>query len=100
MATWLSFLDEYNGRTFFMQEHWLESEPLVLYTNAAVSKGYGAIFDSHWLYGEWPDKWKSFNIFFLELFPIALALRVWGYQMQNKHVSFYTDNMLTCLLTF
>ena len=92
MLVWLTFLQEFNGRTFFMEERWLSTSPLTLYTDAAGSKGYGAIFGSHWFYGEWPDSWKSFNITFLELFPIAVALHVWGYQMKDSCVSFYTDN--------
>ena len=66
--------------------------PLKLYTDAAGSKGYGAIFGRHWFYGEWPDSWKQLNIAFLELFPIALSLHVWGGQMSNQCVSFFTDN--------
>jgi len=92
MSTWLSFLKDYNGCTFFMHERWTESEPLVLFTDAAGSKGYGAIFQSHWFYGEWPNDWKKLNITFLELFPIAIALRVWGFRMSNHCVSLFTDN--------
>ena len=49
-----------------------------LYTDAAGSIGFGAVFGCHWLHGRWPKMWKTFNIAFLELFPIVLAVHVWG----------------------
>lgn len=92
ISVWLKFLDDFNGRTFFLDERWLSTTPLTLYTDAAGSKGYGAIFGTHWFYGEWPDNWKPLNIAFLELFPIAIALRVWGCEMSNQFVTLFTDN--------
>jgi len=92
MAVWLSFLEQYNGRTFFLEERWLTSTPFELITDAAGSKGYGAILGKHWLCGAWPEAWKVFNITFLELFPIVIALHVWGREMSNNCVIFSTDN--------
>jgi len=92
ILTWLTFLEEFNGRTFFLEERWLSSPPLTMYSDAAGSKGYGAIFGSKWFYGDWPDNWKSINITFLELFPIVIALHVWASFMANKCVHFFTDN--------
>ena len=53
---WLRFLDDFNGRS-----------SLQLYTDAAGSIGFGAVFDRHWLHGTWPNHWKSYNIALLEL---------------------------------
>lgn len=92
LLVWLQFLRDFNGRTFFLDEPWQNSTPLTLYTDAAGSKGYGALFGRHWFYGEWPDNWKSLNIAFLELFPIAISLHVWGCHMSNQCVSLFTDN--------
>lgn len=68
MLVWKNFLEHFNGRTFFLEERWSFSTPLKLYTDAAGSKGYGAIFGSHWFFGAWPESWKSLNIAFLEFF--------------------------------
>jgi hypothetical protein len=92
LQVWLHFLRDFNGRTFFLDEPWQVSPPLKLYTDAAGSKGYGALFGRRWFYGEWPANWKSLNIAFLELFPITISLRVWGCQMSNQCVSLFTDN--------
>ena len=48
IAVWLTFLGQFNGRTFFLHEKWETSSSLQLYTDAAGSKGYGAIFGKHW----------------------------------------------------
>ena len=47
----------------------------------------------HWLYGEWPNSWKTLNIALLELLLIMLSLHVWeGGHMSNQCVSYFTDN--------
>jgi len=92
MNVWISFLSDFNGKAFFRDELWEIDSPLTLFTDAAGSKGYGAIFGDKWFFGAWPSPWKTFNITFLEFFPIVLALRVWGKSMAKKCVLFYTDN--------
>ena len=92
IAVWLTFLGQFNGRTFFLHEKWETLASLQLYTDAAGSKGYSAIFGKHWFCGAWPDSWKSLHIALLELFPIVIALHIWGPCMANRCVAFYTDN--------
>ena len=92
MATWLAFLDRFNGKTFFLDDNWETSSTLELFTDAAGSKGYGAIFGKHWFCCPWPASWTSVNIASLELFPIVLSLRIWRSLVVNKCVAFYTDN--------
>ena len=36
--------------------------------------------------------WKSYNVGVLELFPIVLAMHIWGHLMTDKCVMFFTDN--------
>lgn len=92
LQTWLTFLDKYNGKSFFLPDIWESSHSLKLYTDAAGSKGYGGIFGTHWFYGQWDENWKSLNITVLELFPIVIALSLWGSQMSNKCITIFTDN--------
>ena len=89
---WLRFLDEFNGKSFFFSDVWETSDTLHLYTNAAGSIGFGAVFGCHWLQGLWPEMWKTFNIAFLELFPIVIAVHVWGSLMADKRIIFFSDN--------
>ena len=81
MEVWLKFLREFNGRS-----------PLELYTDAAGLKGYGAIFGLHWFFGSFMDQWQSLNITYLELFAIALSVRIWGSQIANRCMVFVTYN--------
>ena len=52
LKLWLTFLEDYNGRSFFLDYVWLSSAKLHLYTDAAGSLGYGAVFGSHWFCGK------------------------------------------------
>ncbi len=92
LQTWLTFLDNFNGKSFFLPDIWESSHSLELYTDAAGSKGYWSIFGHHWFYGHWPERWHSLNITILELFPIVLALCVWGSHVSNKRITIFTDN--------
>ena len=42
----------YNGKSFFLNEKWENSVSLQLFTDAVGVHGFGAIFGSHWCYGE------------------------------------------------
>jgi hypothetical protein len=92
LRVWLSFLSDFNGRSFFLDDEWCTSIKLNLFTDAAGSLGFGAVFGNHWCYGEWPESWLHSNIAFLEFYPIVLSLYLWGHEMQNRCILFFTDN--------
>ena len=76
----------------FLNERFLSSKTLALYTDSAQSIRYGVIYSTKWLYGVFPSSWHSFNITFLELYPIVLAVNLWGSLWKNHCISFFTDN--------
>ena len=80
------------GKSFFFNDIWETSHTLHLYTGAPGSIGFGAVFGCHWLDDIWPEMWKTFNIAFLELSPIVLAVHVWGSLMANNRIIFFSDN--------
>lgn len=45
-----------------------------------------------WFNGAWPESMKEYNITLKELFPIVVAVEVWGRVLQNSCVIFYSDN--------
>ena len=92
LKLWQSFLTSFNGRPFFLEDVWDSSDKLELYTDAADSLGFGAVFGSIWCYGKWPDNWLHQNIAMLEFYPIVLSLYLWGHQMRNRCILFLTDN--------
>ena len=92
IALWISFLDRYNGKSMFLSERFLSSNTLSLYTDSAQSLGYGGIYGSRWFYGMFPTPWQSFNITLLDLYPIVLAVNIWGPLWKNHCILFFTDN--------
>ena len=92
MVAWLEFLDGFNLSTMFMEERWLSSETLHLYTDAAASAGFGAVFGSRWFYGAFPHGFRDCNITFLEFVPIVMAITVWAKLIRNHCIMFHTDN--------
>ena len=92
LETWLSFLDKYNGATMFLEGFWTSSDKLQLYTDASGSIGFGGMLKESWFYGPWPDQCKSLHITILELYPIVLAMLIFGSHLSNRCVLFLTDN--------
>ena len=92
LFTWQQFFKDYNGKSFFLNEQWEDSESLQLFTDAAGAHGFGAVFGAHWCYGEWPKTWIGLNIAILEFYPIVLSLILWGGHIRNKRITFFTDN--------
>ena len=89
---WLKFLEDFNGKSFFLEDNWLSSSKLNLYTDASGAHSLGAVFASHWCYGKWPNDWAYRNIATLEFYPVVLSLYLWGHAVSNKYVLFFTDN--------
>ena len=73
------------GSLIFMEDRWLHSPKLNLFTDAI---GFGP----HWCYGKWPTNWEHLNIAILEFYPIVLSLYLWGAAMSNQCILFFTDN--------
>ena len=92
LAIWLDCFSSFNGRSFFLRELTVSSDSLQLYTDAAGSIGYGAVCDSQWFYGVWPESWRHYNITALEIYPIVAAVVTWGVSWKNRSICFYTDN--------
>ena len=92
MQLWIHFLEGFNGKCFFLEDRWITSQSLSLYTDAAASVGYGAILGNKWFHGLWPTEWTKLNIIILEFFPIVVAMEIWGYQFTNQCILLFTDN--------
>ena len=57
LRVWQTFLGSFNCRSFFLNETWFNSDKLNLFTDAAGTLGFGAIFGNKWCYGKWPDEY-------------------------------------------
>ena len=86
LAAWHCFMSSYNGVTMLINSKWISSESIKLYTDAASTQGFAAVFGSQWSNGVFPIIWQDYNIAVLELYPIVAALELWGRYMANHSV--------------
>lgn len=76
----------------FLSDHWVPSDHLRLYTDASGNFGYGAVFGSLWFANTRPKQLMSYSIAVKELFPICIALEIWGPFINNSKILFLSDN--------
>ena len=92
MQAWLQFLQSFNGNSVFLHDEWLSSDHFMMYTDASGTLGYAAIFGRHWFAYPWVESMVPLGITIKELFPIVLALELWGIHLTNHKVLFMSDN--------
>lgn len=92
MKMWKEFLNQFNGKSIFLNEMFLSSHTLELHTDAAQSLGYAGIYKNRWFNGVFPKEWQKLNIMTLEFYPIILSISMWGHLWQNHSILFFTDN--------
>lgn len=88
----------FNGKRVLLADDWVASDAFCLYTDAASTKGFAAVFGDQWFMHPWPAEFGSFHINILELFPIVLAVEIWGKTMANRRILFLSDNEATVFL--
>ena len=94
LEAWSEFINNFNGKSIFIDEVWQNSDKLNMYTDAAGSLGYGAVLGKNWFYGGWEEiHLQEYDITFKELFPIVVAVETWGESLANSSILFYSDNM-------
>ncbi|WAR22977.1 LOW QUALITY PROTEIN: hypothetical protein MAR_036646, partial [Mya arenaria] len=93
IALWHTFLNDYNGCTLLTGDRFTTSTTLKFFTDAAGSKGFACTHGSSWTFGIFPQKVKQHHISILELYPIALAVTMFGHLWQNINICFICDNM-------
>lgn len=96
---WLTLLTMHNGVSAFHDRHWIENDVLQLFTDSAggAGLGFGIYFRDQWANATWPEHWheKGYtrDITLLEMFPILVAVYIWGKELVNKRICFNCDNM-------
>ena len=90
---WLHFLHHYNGISLLVEQRWLSSPHLQLFSDAAASKGFGVTLGPQWAFDEWEPEAIKYHITVLEMYPVLLALLLWGNQLSNRCVEFHCDNI-------
>ena len=83
MASW-------NGVCFWVYPG--PSPPFDLEMASDASGSFRFVLCTHWLYGKLPSALQSASIEYKELFPIVVALHVWGSSWFKQVVLFHCDN--------
>ena len=81
---WRTFLLQHNRKTFFLDYKFISQQVLQLYTDASTTVGFGGYLGSKWFAGCWPMDYSKVNIAILEIYPIYLAIKLWGDKLANK----------------
>ena len=92
---WHQFISDWNGVSF-IQEEFVSSDSITLYTDASGVLGFGAVYKSHWFSLSWPHSMIHHNINFKELFAIIAAVHTWSDQWADMQITFMTDNSPIC----
>jgi hypothetical protein len=98
LQMWLKFFENHNGVSVFHDRFWVSNADAQLFTDSAggTGLGFGIFFQGHWCQANWPEIWHSRgitkDITILELFPIVVALFIWGSELRNKKILFNCDN--------
>ena len=96
MLMWGKFLSEWNGVSFFLDDHITLAADFMLFTDS-TDTAYGGYFNRSWFQGKFPLSicHKKPSMAFLELYPIVMACVLWGHTWTSKRILFYCDNLST-----
>ena len=83
MQMWLRLIEEFNGKSFFLEDKWQNSVIMKLNTDTSNIR-YGGIFGKCLFYGEWLTSWALYHITVKELFRIVLSLETYRHLIANK----------------
>ena len=96
LQMWTYFIDHYNGKSVILPECFTPSDQPLLLTDASGSIGFAGILGKEWFALGWksvPDS-GQFQIAIKELFPIVLALEIWGESLKNRKIFFYDNQVV------
>lgn len=77
---------------------WASADSIEFFTDSAGGKerGFGIYCQGRWAQANWPNEWAEngtlADITFLELFPVVVAISIWGLHLRNKKLTFNIDN--------
>jgi hypothetical protein len=60
MKAWLLFLNSFNGVSILPDSSISDNDVLKLYSDAAGSQGFAAVFGPRWFSGGWPSTWPKY----------------------------------------
>lgn len=100
LAMWEKFLQGWNGKSFFLEEYVTNTTDISLFTDASSNHGFGGYYAGRWFQGKWPEEIHNLgndpiSMALLELYPIVVAVVLWGHEWSGKRIKFLCDNLAT-----
>ena len=92
LTWWRELFQSWEGLSFFLMPTWAPLPDFQVSSDAAGSRGYGAIFYNQWFSGTLSASQQPLSIAYKELFPIVVAVYAWGPQWVSQRVEFLCDN--------
>ena len=94
---WLEFLSNWNGISLFYESEFTSSYDIQLHTDAASTAGFSVVYKTHWISEKWPEQMPSIpdnlaSMAFMELYPIVVAVYIFGRDWRKKKIMFVCDN--------
>ena len=93
LETWLSFLQQFNGKAMFHHSQGVGQPDITLHTDSSGSWGCAAIIAQEYITVKWPSDIPRSNLALLELYPIVLASYIWSRELANLNVKIFCDNL-------
>lgn len=98
LKMWSLFLKQWNGISFFLDEHETMASDLQFFTDATPN-GFGGYYNGKWFYGKFdkdmiPSSCKASMALF-ELYPVVMAAVLWGKYWCKKRIVVNCDNAAT-----
>jgi len=81
------------GELSMLWDSHLLSPHFIIFSDASVSWGYGAVWLSQWFLLQWPACFKPLSIAVKEFVPVVLAATNFGHQWNSHMIQFSVDNM-------
>ena len=91
IAWWYQFLPSWSRSSLIPQSKQILASDLKLFSDAS-DLGFGAIYGSAWIQGDWSSWSREISINYRELFAILAAAETWGQDWKGKRIVFVTDN--------
>lgn len=96
LSMWSLFLSEWNGVSFFINDHITLAADIHLFTDA-TPVSFGVFFMNKWFQGYFPQEllYKDTSMALFELYPIVMACVLWGHNWSRRRILFHCDNLAT-----
>ena len=92
---WSACCEEWNGRALFIGRNWTPASKVSLRTDTS-GLGFGIVFGNEWCCGTWSPEEEGYSIEWKDLYPIVLAIAMWGSHLSGLRLTVRCDNEAVC----